>query len=177
MNLVLKLVFFLVSAGVAFVFTLNQVPGLIMSRAMARMEGHGMLPHEFTLAPRMTPQTQTVVRPSPDLAYSICLFEFDGDTSELEIDVAGYGGMSSVSFFDARTNNFAVRRAPDGEPIRLTLHAPGQTDTGPAQHPVNTIKSPTRKGLILIRRLAPTAADYEQVLAASAGDACTPQSG
>ncbi|MCI4645561.1 MAG: DUF1254 domain-containing protein, partial [Hyphomonadaceae bacterium] len=110
----LKVFLFLASACAAFAFTLHKMPGLIMSRAMVKMEASGIALHDFTLAPRMTPQTQTVVRPSPDLAYSICLFEFGADLTELDIRIAAYDGMSSVSFFDAKTNNFAVHRVPEG---------------------------------------------------------------
>lgn len=180
MKLLIRVAIFLSVAAVGYVGTLHMVPDTIMGRLLSRMEANGVPLHGFALSPRITPETQTVVRPSPDLAYSICRYDFDAVMHEIEIDIAAYGRMSSVSFFDTRTNNYAVRRVPEGQTIKLKLRAPGTyefselANSGEAVLPVDTIESPSQRGVILIRRLAPTAADYEQVEAISAGDSCSP---
>ena len=63
-----------IAAGHAVV--LFGAPSFIMGKAMAAMEERDVPTHAFALAKRMTPETQRVVRPSPDLAYSLCLFDF-----------------------------------------------------------------------------------------------------
>lgn len=163
-----NLLAFLVIAAIGHAAVLFSAPGLIMDRVMERMEAGGVELHAFTLAPRMTPQTQTVVRPSPDLAYSICRFDFSEDARPLNVQMAAYPGYSSLSFFDARTNNFARFRG-DGESVNVLLMPPGSVADDPDQ-----VAAPSARGLILIRRLAPRLEDYGAVYALSSGDGCAP---
>ncbi len=162
-NWVIALISFLAAAVAGHILVLYQAPGFIMDRAMSATEENGVETHNFQLTPRTTPQSQTVVRPSPDLAYSIC--RFDLDATPLEIRAAPWEPYASVSLFDEQTRNFATVRAETGAAFRLL--PPGQkaqTDTD--------VVSPTRKGLMLIRRLAPTRDDYARVKAIASGDRC-----
>ncbi|MCL4671748.1 MAG: DUF1254 domain-containing protein [Sphingomonadaceae bacterium] len=149
----------------AHVYTVQAAPAFIMGRAMDAMEQRGVPLHAFSLAPRTTPQTQTVVRPSPDLAYSVCRYDFDQLDGPLTVRMAAWDNYSSVSFFDGETNNFLTVRG-DGKAREVVLH-------GPAPVSSRAHRSPTTKGLILIRRLAPTQADYDRVTGVSASDLCT----
>ncbi|MEO9970329.1 MAG: DUF1254 domain-containing protein [Hyphomonadaceae bacterium] len=155
--------------------TLHMVPGVIMEKTMARMEESGIRPHQFTLAPRTTPQTQTVVRPSPDLAYSICQFDLSGDQS-VRVRAGLYADYSSVSFFDARTNNFATVRVGAGDHpasgSEILLRASGSAKFESDSFAGPQFEAPTRRGLILIRRLAPTEAAYNEVISVSSSDSC-----
>lgn len=121
--------------------------------------------HDFNLSPRNTPQTQTVVRPSPDLANSICLFDLD-KTEQVNIRAGAWDKVGSVSFFDARTNNFATIRLDANNETRLILRKKGMGKSD------DRIISPTSKGLILIRRLAPTDADYKRIEIIAQTDKC-----
>ena len=155
-----------VIAGVAaHVATVQAAPAFIMGRAIHAMEQRGVPLHAFSLAPRTTPQTQTVVRPSPDLAYSVCRYDFDQLDGPLTVRMAAWDNYASVSFFDGETNNFLTLRG-DGKEREVVLHGPA---------PVSSLeyRSPTTKGLILIRRLAPTQADYDRVTGVSASDLCS----
>lgn len=144
---------------------LQAAPGFIMGRAMAAMEQRGVPLHAFSLGPRTTPQSQTVVRPSSDLAYSVCRYDFDLLEGPLRVRMGAWDNYSSVSFFDAETNNFLTVRG-DGKTREIVLHAPGPAAAGQT-------RSPTAKGLVLIRRLAPTQAEYDRVTGVSASDLCT----
>lgn len=154
-------------AGIAaHLYTVKAAPAFIMGRAMDAMEQRGVPLHGFSLGPRTTPQSQTVVRPSPDLAYSVCRFDFDQLDGPLTVRMAAWDNYSSVSFFDAETNNFLTVRG-DGVAREVVLHGPdAKAQAGP--------RAPTAKGLILIRRLAPTQADYDRVTGVSASDLCAP---
>ena len=153
-------------AGVAaHVFTVQAAPSFIMSRAMDAMEQRGVPLHAFSLAPRTTPQTQTVVRPSPDLAYSVCRYDFDQLEGPLTVRMAAWDNYASLSLFDAETNNFLTVRG-DGKAREVVLYGPAPVSS--REH-----RSPTKKGLILIRRLAPTQGDYDRVTGVSASDQCT----
>lgn len=171
-HVILPTILFVGVGILAHFATLHIVPGAIMSTAMERMEASGLTHHQFALAPRATPQSQTVVRPSPDLAYSVCLFDLTkGDA--LQVRVGAYDNYTSVSFFDDRTNNFAsVRVGENGDPTsgsNILLVAPGGTASGVSGA---QIEAPSERGIILIRRLAPTQADYERVVSTSSSDSC-----
>lgn len=154
-----------VTGVAAHLITVQAAPAFIMGRAMDAMEQRGVPLHAFSLSPRTTPLTQTVVRPSPDLAYSVCRYDFDQLDGPLTVRMAAWDNYSSVSFFDGETNNFLTVRG-DGKMREVVLH-------GPAPVTSQAHRSPTAKGLILIRRLAPTQADYDRVTGVSASDLCT----
>ena len=159
-----------IAAVVGHIFVLQSAPTLIMSRAMAVMEERGIPLHGFARAPRMTPDTQTVVRPSPDLAYSVCRFDLSQSWHSLRVRMAAYDGYSSVSFFADNTDNFLTVRG-DGEAREVLLLPPG-SKRAPDNPPELVMVAPSQTGVILIRRLAPTQADYEMMSAIAANDVC-----
>ncbi|MFM7027555.1 MAG: DUF1254 domain-containing protein [Chakrabartia sp.] len=74
-----------------------------------------------------TPQNQSIVRPSPDLAYSSC--PYDLSKGPLLISVTPVAGRySSLSIFDARTDVVFVRNdlQAGGKPFEIVLARPGQ---------------------------------------------------
>lgn len=163
---------FLICVAAGHAITLRAAPGFIMSRAMAAMEQRGVPLHGFVLSPRITPKTQTVVRPSPDLAYSICRFDLSAAPEGIRVRAGVYGGMSSISVFDDQTVNIATIRV-GSELAEFVLTGQGQpADTAISAMPA--IRSGSDRGLILIRRLAPTAAAYERVRHAARKDVCEP---
>lgn len=155
--------------------TLHMTPGVIMGKAMKQVEARGVALHRFSLSPRTTPQTQTVVRPSPDLAYSLCRFDLSGDEALL-VRAGLYDNYASVSFFDMYTNNFATVRIGAGDNpasgSEILLRAPGGAKLEHAAYAGPQFESPTRRGLILIRRVAPTVAAYEKVISIASDDSC-----
>jgi uncharacterized membrane protein len=153
-----------VIAAAAHIATLLALPGIIMDRTMGAMEQRGVTLHAFSFAPQTTPQTQTVVRPSPDLAYSLCRYDFSRIEGPLVVKMAAWDGYSSLSFFDGTTNNFLTVRGA-GEAREVRLHGP---DADASLQP----RSPTATGIVLIRRLAPTKADYDRAAATSDNDQC-----
>jgi uncharacterized membrane protein len=200
--------------------TLHLVPEVIMDRTFKAMEARGITPHTFSLAPKATPQSQTVVRPSPDLAYSICLYDFTDNPKPLYVSAAHrYGAVTdsvpsppangtptdndasyaSISFFDARTNNFATIRVQENNQAANSAATGGRpnksvrTDTillppgaGPDILPKeydtyakgdgspHIINAPTTRGIILIRRLAPSNSDYAKLQQVAPMDRCHP---
>ncbi|MEO1243811.1 MAG: DUF1254 domain-containing protein [Pseudomonadota bacterium] len=161
--------FAMLAAGfaIAHIATLQASPGIIMKVAMKKIaETANLDANTFRLSPRVTPQSQTVVRPSPDFAYSICIYDLS--EGSINLTVAPWPAYSSVSFFDAQTINFATVRAEKGADILLTREY-SNVSAGPA---TERYVSPTNTGVILIRRLAPTEADYDGVASIAAGDSC-----
>jgi hypothetical protein len=144
---------------------LHFAPSFIMSRAMASLAERGVGLHRFTQPARITPQTQQVVRSSPDLYYALCRYDLGDPGTRVALTMAAWPDYQSLSFFDARTDNFATLRG-SGKTVSVTLLPPGN----PPQE--GAIVSPTAKGVILIRRLAPSAADFAAAAEAGTGDQC-----
>jgi uncharacterized membrane protein len=152
-------------AAGAHALTLQLAPDFIMARAMDALAARGVALHSFTAPLRITPATQSVVRSSPDLYYALCRYDLGNSANRLELTMAAWPDYQSLSFFAADTDNFATLRGT-GEAVAVRLLPPGS-----APEP-GAIVSPTAKGVVLIRRLAPEAADFAAAAAAGAGDRC-----
>lgn len=144
---------------------LHLAPSAIMARAMEALAERGVTIHRFTQPARVTPQSQQVVRSSPDLYYALCRYDLGNPETGVALTMAAWPDYQSLSFFDARTDNFVTLRGA-GKAISVTLLPPGS----PPQK--GAIVSPTAKGVILIRRLAPSAKDFAAAAQAGAGDQC-----
>jgi len=155
----------LITAVAAHALALYLAPAVIMDRAMAALEARGVALHAFTTPQRVTPQTQSVVRSSPDLYYALCRYDLANPTARLAVRMGDWPDYQSLSFFDARTDNFAVLRGT-GREIAVRLLPPG---SAPEQ---GAIVSPTARGVILIRRLAPAAERFAAAAEAGKADAC-----
>lgn len=145
--------------------TLHFAPAVVMDRAMGALAQRGVELHAFTSPQRVTPQSQTVVRSSPDLYYALCRYDLGDPAMRLDLTMGAWPDYQSLSFFDAQTDNFATLRGT-GEVTSIRLLPPGSAPQDGA------IVSPTAKGVILIRRLAPDAARFAAAAEAGKGDAC-----
>jgi uncharacterized membrane protein len=154
-----------VSALGAHALTLHFAPSVIMAGAMNALAERGVALHRFTTPQRVTPQTQQVVRSSPDLYYALCRYDLAAPGSALEVRMGAWPDYQSLSFFAARTDNFATLRGT-GKAVAVRLLPSGSP---PA---VGAIVSPSTTGVILIRRLAPSAERFAAAAEAGKGDAC-----
>ncbi|MFO6448157.1 DUF1254 domain-containing protein [Erythrobacter sp. NE805] len=155
----------LVSAVAAHALTLHFAPAVIMDRAMAALAERGVALHAFTRPQRVTPQSQQVVRSSPDLYYALCRYDLGAEGSRLTVMMGAWPDYQSLAFFDAQTDNFATLRGT-GRAVSVRLLPPGSTPAAGA------IVSPSARGVILIRRLAPDAARFAAAVRAGEADAC-----
>jgi hypothetical protein len=130
-----------------------------MRIAIARLGQEGRV-NAFVHEPPTRAERQPVVRPSPDLLYSICVFDLtDGPVL---VDVPPIPGHYwSVSVFDARTDVAAVRSDRDtgGGPARLALTARAQS-APPGYEPVALEHA---RGIAVIRVLVSGEDDYHAV--------------
>lgn len=155
----------LVTAAAAHALTLHYAPNVIMARAMDALAERGVALHAFTRPQRVTPTSQQVVRSSPDLYYALCRYDLGQDGTRLAVTLGRWPDYQSLAFFDARTDNFATLRGI-GRAVSVRLLPPGSTPEEGA------IVSPTAKGVILIRRLAPDAARFAAAAEAGKADTC-----
>ncbi|MFN3864141.1 MAG: DUF1254 domain-containing protein [Erythrobacter sp.] len=155
----------LITALASHAATLHFAPALIMDRAMDALAARGVALHRFTVPQRITPQTQTVVRSSPDLYYALCRYDLANPGMQLVVQMGDWPDYQSLAFFAAQTDNFATIRGT-GRAVAVRLLPPGSPPEAGA------IVSPTARGVVLIRRLAPSAERFAAAAAAGKADRC-----
>jgi uncharacterized membrane protein len=122
---------------------------LLTMRGMAR-QGGGW--NTALYGPRADETSRAVVRPSPDLLYSICVFDVADGPVRVTADVPR-DTYWSVSMFAANTDNFFVlndRQATESR-VDLVVAAPGTTVELPQG--TQRVDAPSRRGIILSRTL------------------------
>jgi uncharacterized membrane protein len=162
---------FALAAGIGHVATILAAPRVIMNTAIERISQGGKVINQFQFGPRTTQNSRGVVRPSPDLAYSTCVYDLSGGPILVEAAPSPDQGYVSISVFDARTDNIGVfdtTQYPQG--IRFVLAREGQAV--PAGHSV--VRARYDRGVILDRRLAPNAELFAVADKARRADKCGP---
>jgi uncharacterized membrane protein len=169
------LVFTVAIAAVVHVGLVIATPRVIMWRTMTTIArvGHGY--NTIAHARRPTATSRGIVRPSPDLLYSTCVFDLDAAGGALRVHARGMPRTYwSVSAFDDDTNNFFVendRQAKGG--VDFIIAAPG--------HYVDTtlpvVAAPSVRGLVLFRTLINDETRLAEIDQARRGAACEPFKG
>jgi uncharacterized membrane protein len=139
-------------AALAYQAALVAAPRLLMSAALKRVERLGGV-NALRHPPMATAEARAIVRPSPDLAYSSCLFDLSEGPVLIEVAPAP-APYWSLSVFDARTDVAFVRNNRDsgGAPIRVVLALAGQdVPVG-----VEAVRVDGARGIALIRILVET---------------------
>lgn len=158
----------IIVAAVAHFTFIHAVPRAMMFVAIDRVSGDGARYNAWTFADRVTPLSRTIVRPSPDFAYSACAFDLsDGPVI---ITATPWDAYWSLSLYAANSDNFFViddREARMGAEITLVLRG--------RAHPEGAsmvAESPTTRGIALIRRLAPDLESYNGAAQVAREDVC-----
>lgn len=151
--LIVVAVFVLALVG-SHVLVLRALPTVVMNRGLGIIADLGVEANQWYAAPRITSETSSVVRSSPDLAYAACLLDLSA--GPVHIMVPAGEGYGSLSVFDGDTTNAFVGPIDEGQSVRLVVHRAGQ----PVDLPPNAIAVELRsaKGVALVRRLASTQA-------------------
>lgn len=156
-------------AAVSHIATVLAAPYLLMSAAMKNLSRDGERINAWGHAARITEASRRVVRPSPDLAYSACVYDLS--RGPVHVTAAAWDDYMSVSVFAANSDNiFAIndRQAPGG--VQLILVRKG--GMRPSVPGAIIVESPSARGIVLQRRLAPTAERFAKAEAARAHDVC-----
>jgi uncharacterized membrane protein len=126
-------------------------PTFIMWRAMAVAGGKDS--NTIIHGERATAASRTIVKPSPDLLYSRCIF--DVSRKPLRVTTAApQGTYWSVAFYAANTDNFFVLndKQANGQPATIVLIGQGQT-IPPQPEGTIVVSAPTTRGMVLFRTL------------------------
>ena len=157
----------LVALG-AYQATLLATPYALMQAALMKVGKQGPA-NQFAFAAMTTADNQTIVRPSPDLSYSTCVFDLSKGPVLVDVQPVP-GHYWSVSIFDARTDVAAVRSDRDtkGKAARLALVKAGQT--APAGY--EPVRVGYDRGLVLIRILVAPASTFPTIDAIRRKSSC-----
>lgn len=142
------------------------VPRVLMNVAMERIGAGGE--NVWRTTGRVTAESRQIVRPSPDFAYSACVFDLS--EGPVVITATPWDDYWSLSLYGANSDNFFViddREAHYG--AEITVVRKGTAHPGGASM---VIESPSARGIALIRRLAPTPSTYEAAARVASEDVC-----
>ena len=149
-------------------FTLSRTPQVLMGAAVSRLAKVGGI-NRMTAAPLATAAARTIVRPSPDLAYSHCTFDLAaGPIAITAMPVpAPYW---SLSVFDANTDVAFVRNNLEsgGNAVRIVVAMPDQS-VAPGIEVVRVAKP---RGVALLRVLVNDRARFPAIDAARRRSSC-----
>lgn len=137
-------------------------PRVAMSVAAHRIEDRAGGANSWLHADRVTPTTQEVVRSSPDLAYSACVWDLS--EGPIRISAPAWDDYYSLSLYDEASVNFFVANDRDAgdRGVDVVLATADQAERlGPAGD-AHTVIAPSRTGIALLRYLAPTATAFER---------------
>ncbi|MEM8694515.1 MAG: DUF1254 domain-containing protein [Pseudomonadota bacterium] len=158
-------------AGIAMLVywtAIAMIPSTLMSMAMGRLEQNAPV-NAMGHAPLSTAERRIIVRPSPDLAYSTCLFDVTDGPVEISVEPID-APYWSLSVFDAETDVAFIRndREAGGAAFRIALVKEGQA----APQGVEAVRVSSDRGLALLRILVPERDAFAAIDAARRTSRC-----
>lgn len=169
-SITLFIVIWIAAFVIGHMAMVSAYPVVIMDAAMKRLTATGASVNAWGHGKPADGTSRKIVRPSPDLANSRCVFDLSN--GPIRITAAPGDDYVSVSLYAANSDNFFVvndRNAPDG--IDIILYEKGTPRPTGAAH---VVESPSRRGIALERRLAATPQMFERAAAARVNDSCAP---
>lgn len=151
-----------------------RAPGKIMAVAMDRVGRGGERINVWSHAPRTSIKSRNIVRPSPDLAYSSCVYDLSA--GPVRITAPRWDDYASLSIFAANTDNFYVMNDRQMPAAGADIVLIRKGEAPPATMSV-IVESPSAKGIALLRYLAPTPERFKADAAARSSARCEPWKG
>src|SRR3546814_21020899 len=95
--------------------------------------------------PLPTDKVRLVVRPSPDLVYSICIVDVTKGSVHIQVPLTA--PYTSVALYTTATDNYFVRNDRDtgGNPLDLIVLAPGASKPAAMPAGVEIVQAPPAK--------------------------------
>ena len=162
----------LAMAAVLHVFLVWLIPraitGLFISRALKQGSYN-----RIAALPLPTDKSRAVVRPSPDLLYSACIF--DVSAGPVRVSARLPGNYWSLSLFDLNSDNFfrvSDREIP-GDRVEVILSSLRDSGAIKAKNPAAiVVRPPSTTGFLLIRSLVLDPGNMAREIEAQADTRC-----
>jgi uncharacterized membrane protein len=136
-------------------------PRLIMQVLMHSPAAQAMNMHnQAAFPPPVTAAARTVVMPSPDLLYSVCVFDVTAGPVRISAN-PNLKSYWSIALYAANSDNFFVinDRNAGAKPVNLWLVSEsGTTEARSIPNGAQVVVSPSKSGFLLMRVLT---GDYE----------------
>lgn len=136
-------------------------PRLIMQVLMGGRIAQAMnMQNQAAFPPAVTAASRTVVMPSPDMLYSVCVYDVSSGPVRITANPA-LSSYWSVALYSGNSDNFFVvnDRTAGAKPVDLWLVPErGSPDAKPVPTDSQVVVSPSPKGFLLMRVLT---GDYE----------------
>lgn len=163
-------------AAVVHVASIWSYPRIVMSVVMKKIGGDNPA-NAFTHMALPTDKTRLVVRPSPDLVYSICIVDLTKGPVHIQVPLTA--PYTSVALYTTATDNYFVRNDRDtgGKPLDVIVLAPGASKPAALPAGAEIVEAPTAKSLVLVRRAAESAAAYATIDPIRKKSICAPFQG
>ena len=149
------------TALIVHVLAVWATPRLIMNRLMNGPTAQAMnMLNQAAFPPAVDASARRVVMPSPDLLYSVCVFDVSAGPVRVRAN-PGLPSYWSIALYAANSDNFFVLndRQAGAAPVDLWLVSEGPNAQDPAMPPgTRLVVSPSTQGFLLMRVLT---ADYE----------------
>lgn len=146
----------LVTAVLVHLLTVWAAPRLIMQVLIRGATAQTMnMQNQAAFPPAVTAASRSVVMPSPDMLYSVCVFDVSGGPVRITANPA-LTSYWSVALYGANSDNFYVinDRKANSKPVDLWLVSEGANTT---DHPVppgsKVVIAPSKTGFLLMRVL------------------------
>lgn len=140
-------------AAVFHILTVFALPYGIMNRAMAGIAHQAGGVNKPVYPERANAAARGIVRPSPDLLYTACVY--DVSTQPVKLTSPVPDTYWSLSTFASNTDNFFVvnDRQVKSDRVEIILAANEEAGSGKG---IPVIVAPSSKGIVLFRSLVPS---------------------
>lgn len=127
-------------------------PRIVMNAAMAKIGGDDEI-NIIKNAPPATSKARTIVRPSPDLAYSACVLDLSKGSVRLRIPVTA--PYTSLSLYSSATDNYFVLddRNVAGTDMDVLVLGPDAERPAGISPEVTVVEAPAARGMAIVRRV------------------------
>lgn len=144
-------VFTLILAAIIHWASVAYAPDIIMSRAMAAIGAKST--NKISHGERATAASRRIVKPSPDLLYSQCVFDVSRRPMKITT-AAPTDTYWSVALYASNTDNFFVLNDTQakGQPTTIVLMGAAQ-NVPPQPEGTIVVTAPTPRGIVLFRTL------------------------
>jgi uncharacterized membrane protein len=152
----------LIVAVASHLICLFGLPHLVSRIIWRRVANYGPV-NTFVHAPRATADLREIVLPSPDLLYGVCVFDVADRPLHIESGVAD--SYWSLAMYADNSDIFFVldRREVNQRHCELLLIGPHAKE--PSDFTGRIIRSPSSRGLIMVRTLISSEQDLPKLLA------------